>query len=403
MIQSRRPRILHVVRTLAVGGLEVGVVNLVRGLDECGFEQAILCLERPGVLASQVIPSVPVWSCATERRGLWNRHELRASYFIRKFQPDIVHARNFGAWIDAVFARLLAGCPGKMAFSVHGWESAAAMPRRRTWWCRMLARMTHAMAAVSNQTASDFAHETGIPRSRFTELATGVDTQRFRPRVRPPEPDSPIVIGCVARLAPVKGLDVLVTAFEQLKHLTHRPVELRFIGDGPVRADLQAQVEQLGISASVKFLGNRDDLPELLRELDFFALPSLREGRPTSIMEAMAVGLPIVATTVGSIPQLVEDGLTGILIPPNDVEALAQALARMVNDDTLRTDAGVAARQKAVHELSIDNMIRNYAQFYRNLMPSKRTVCQHLDTPSALPRQSLTLPQVKTSNQMKGD
>lgn len=361
-----RLRVLHVVRSLRIGGLEAGVVNLATRLPRSKFEQAILCLEGPGELASRVPRDVPVLSCVPHGRWPWQRHELTAVKLLRDFKPDITHARNYGAWIDGAFAWLCAGRPGKLAFSFHGWDSTRVMSYRRAWCCRVLARMS-AVAAVSAGTAREFAAETGIRPERFATLSSGVDTHLFRPgqTASIERTDKRIVIGCVARLVPVKRIDLLIDAFAKVA--SGGSAELRLIGDGPLRGDLERQACRRGLDRQVRFLGDRDDVAEQLRELDIFVLPSAREGRPTSVMEAMASGLPIIATRVGAVSRLVDDGETGILVPADDAGALAAALAVSISDAPLRKRLGAAARAKAERELSLEVMVRNYSDFYRRL------------------------------------
>lgn len=377
LASHRRPgdalRILHVVRTLSAGGLEVGVVNLVRVLQEAGFEQGVCCLEEKGPLAEKIPGDVPVWSCRPKNPSRFNRHELRAVSLFRKFRPDVIHARNFGAWIDSAFARTLALNPGKLAFTTHGWDRIAHMSRRKAFVCRILSAMTTGMAAVSPQTATEFGKETGIPASRFEILHSGVDTNRFAPnpdRLRR-APDASFVIACVARLDPVKRHETLIDAVSLMRSQHNVNVELRLVGDGPMRATLEDQVRRLGIERSVLFLGTRDDAPEQLRDADVFALASVREGRPTSIMEAMSAGLPVVATNVGSVADLVDDGESGFVIEPDNPEILAKTLLSLVQHDELRRKMSEAARAKALREFSLERMARDYAEFYRGIVAGK--------------------------------
>lgn len=358
------PRVLHVVRRLCFGGLEVGVINLVRHLDRLGFPQAVCCLEDRGELADRLPESTPLWTCAEGRRP--QRIPRTAAGYIRAWGPDIIHARNTGAWIDAALAWFVAGRRGQLAFSFHGWSRPDRMPRRQAFLMRQLARVTPAMAAVSAEAARQFADETDIPPGRFTVLESGVDVDRFRP------PEVPgggrrLVLGCVSRMDPIKAHDVLIEAFAQVVAGGARDLELRFLGDGPTRAGLERQARDRGIADRVRFLGMRLDVPEQLRELDAFVLSSRREGRPTSIMEALASGLPVVASRVGSIPDLVADGHTGLLFEPGDVAGLARAIGAIADDPSLRRRLGEEARRFALTELSAARMAERYAAFYRGV------------------------------------
>jgi glycosyltransferase involved in cell wall biosynthesis len=363
MAKTILPRILHVVRRLDFGGLEVGVVNLVCGLERLGFAQLVCCLEDRGALANRLPESVPVWTCAEGRRP--QRLPWRAARCIRDWRPEVVHARNGGAWIDATTAWLLAGRRGRLVFSFHGWDRLDRMPRQRAFLYRRLARMTNALAAVSTEAAQQFAEEAGIAPDRFTVLSSGVDTEQFRPPTKP-KANGRVVLGCVGRLDPVKAHDVLIEAFACIAEGPGDP-ELHLLGDGPCRADLERLARQRGIADRVRFLGMAADVSERLREMDLFVLASHREGRPTSIMEAMATGLPVVATRVGSVPELVAEGRTGLLVDPGDATALARALGALITDEALRRRLAEEARRVAVAELSLDRMVAQYAAFYRDI------------------------------------
>lgn len=364
-------RVLHVVRNLDVGGLEVALVRLIERLEGCGIHQGVCCLEAFGEMASNLPPEVPVWSCSEGRRSRWQRPELQAARIMRKFQPHVIHAENYGPWANAVMAWALAGRSGHVAFTLHGWNQTERMPRRQAFICRQLARATTAVTAVSKEAADAYAEETGIPRRRFDVLTLGVDTEQFHPAQRArstPGNRNPVVFGCVARLNPIKAHDVLLRAVAQLRDRDGAPgIELRLIGDGPARPMLEALARELAIGERVQFLGTRHDLPDLLRELDVFVLPSHREARPVSVMEAMATGLPTLATRVGSVPELVENGRAGLLVEPGDASALAVAIHRLAADAPLRRQLGQAAREIAAREFSIDQMVRQYADFYRRV------------------------------------
>lgn len=358
------PRVMHVVTRLGFGGLEVEILNLVRGLERLGFEQSLCCLEDEGELADQLPESVPVWSCGGGgvRRVAWG-----AARRIREWRPDIVHVRNGWAWPDAAIASILAGRRGGLVFSFHGWDRVGRLPWKRAFLYRQLARITPALASISAETAAKFADEAGIAPGRFAVLDSGIDVRRFRP-AEGGRTGGRIVLGCVSRLDPIKAHDVLIDAFDRALDGGRRDLELRLIGDGPTRADLERLVDERGLGDRVRFLGMRRDIDEQLRELDLFVLSSRREGRPISIMEAMASGLPIIATRVGSVAGLVGEGRAGPLVEPGDVEGLARAIAALADDPAERARIGAEARRLAVEGLSVDRMAEQYAAFYRGVM-----------------------------------
>jgi glycosyltransferase involved in cell wall biosynthesis len=362
-------RVMHVVRSLGVGGVEVGVVNIANGLDRQGFRQSVTTLEPVQTLARRLLPSIPVFACGSEPRLRGYAPIVRAAWRMRTFRPHIVHARNCATWIDATLAWLLAGSPGRLVCSIHGLDWIGRVSPRRAFIYRQLARLTYTIAAVSAPTARQFALESGIPEQRFTVLPSGVDLDRFHPGI-PGEHGryARVVLTCVARLGQLKGHEVLIRAFELALRRSAVPLDLQLVGDGPFRASLEALVRACGVESRVHFLGETVDVAEYLRRSDVFVLASLQEGRPTSIMEAMASGLPVLATRVGAVADLVEHGVHGLLVAPNDVVGLAEAMIELAHDAEKRQRLGNSARLRAAASLSLGGMVDRYRDFYRRVI-----------------------------------
>ncbi|SBT04713.1 Glycosyltransferase [Candidatus Accumulibacter aalborgensis] len=360
-------RVLHLVNSLDVGGVEVGVVNVMCGLDDLGYEQAVCCLERAGALIDRVPESISVSVCGKTDRRERLAPVLRAARSMRRFQPAVVHARNCGAWVIGALAWLLAGCPGHLVFSLHGLDWIGRVGPVRAMIYRQLARITFRMVAVGAATGECFARQVGISPERFTVLHSGVDTQRFQPalaRLRSVRSPCRVVVGCVARLGQQKGHEQLLKAFAGAAAQCPTELELRLVGDGPCRAALQTLARQLGVETAVRFMGECTDVPEQLAQFDIFVLASEQEGRPTSIMEAMAAGLPVVATRVGGVADLVIDGQSGLLVAPDDVAALTRAIVALADDAGARQTFGEAGRRLAAESFSLVSMVQNYQRFY---------------------------------------
>lgn len=252
--------------------------------------------------------------------------------------------------------------------SLHGLSSVeGTIDRRNALLFRLLEMGTARLAAVSQATAQQFAAASGIAASRIDVLHSGVDTQRFRPAASQGQTgkQEPLVVGCVARLCPGKGHETLIRAFALAKAALSIQIRLLIIGDGPARAGLEALVRALGLIPSVNFAGERADVCDQLRSLDVFVLASHQEGRPTSIMEAMATGLPVIATDVGAVADLVVEGQTGLLVAAGDTQALSQAILALLEDAPRRRAMGAAARQIAEVAFTLDDMALRYAEFYR--------------------------------------
>ena len=176
---------------------------------------------------------------------------------------------------------------------------------------------------------------------------------------------------CVARLDALKGINDLVRGVAECKTM-RVGFDLSLVGDGPCRGELEGLVRSLDLSDEISFLGWREDVPALLMHADMYVLASYTEGMPLSILEAMAAGLPVVATAVGGVPELVQDGVTGLLVPPRDPQALAGAMSRLVKDPALRRRMGEAGRRRVEEHFSFDRMVQQYEDLYRELLARRR-------------------------------
>ena len=368
---ARRPlRVLHVIHGLHRGGLENGVINLVNRLPADQFEQSICCLDRRGELADRIVGDVPIFVLDRGRYDLGL--PFRLARLLREWQPDVIHCRNWNTWMDTAAAHRLVSRRTPLVWSFHGFADGEWFPWRRRVASRLLARMTDHLFAVCHDASQRYAHRTGIPTDRFEVVYNGVDTEcyapaedRARTRAALGLADHEILVLTVASLTPVKDHAGLVQAIARLPLAPEAPVRFLFLGDGALRPALETQIADLGLAQRVLLPGNSDQVPGCLSIADFLVLPSRLEGMSNAILEAMASGLPVVARRVGGNPELVVDGETGLLTAPGDVEDLAAALQRLIDDDALRWRMGQAARQRAETVFSLDAMMAAYADFYR--------------------------------------
>lgn len=364
-------RILHVVHGLPHGGLENGVVNLANRLPPVEFTQAICCLDNRGSMADRVSGEVPIFVMNRRRHDLALPFRLAA--LIERWQPDLVHCRNWNAWPDTVAAHALArGRRRRLVWSFHGFADGDRFPRRRSLASRLLAWGTDRLFAVCRHSAGIFAARTGIPLRRFEVLYNGVDTRRFAPPADPAAakaalglPAGEALILTVGSLTPVKDHHSLVEAIARLPLPDNFPVRFLFLGEGALRPALEARIEALGLEHRISMPGSSDRVADYLAAADAFVLPSRLEGMSNAILEAMASGLPVVARAVGGNPELVIDGETGILCPPDDIPAMAAAIAGLAADGDLRRRLGSAARRRAEEAFSSAAMVSAYSGFYR--------------------------------------
>jgi len=366
VVRAGPPRIVHVIPTLRIGGLEKVVVRLIDYLGP-DVSQVVVTPDRTGPV-SQLIPAgVPVVPMGDQHGpDRWNA--IRMARLFRKLRPDIVHTRNWSC-IDAVVAARLAGVP-VVIHGEHGRDAAdpEGKNRRRQRIRRLLAPLVTEFVAVSNDLARWLVEEVRIPARKVFTIHNGVDTRSFSPDGRDSArhalgvPDGSIAIGTVGRLDPVKDHLGLIRAFFRI---TSDPrVVLYIAGGGPCQSELERMIRSLGLIHRVHLLGERDDVAKILRGLDVFVLPSLGEGLSNTILEAMATGLPIVATRVGGNPELVLHELTGLLVEPRSSDSLVAALLRYVDDPGLRAAHGKAARDRTDSKFGLLPMLSAYHDLY---------------------------------------
>jgi sugar transferase (PEP-CTERM/EpsH1 system associated) len=360
------PRIVHVIPTLRIGGLEKVVVRIVEHFSQRMW-QAVVTSARKGPVAELIPEETLVVPMGDQHRpDRWNA--IRLARLFRRLRPDIVHTRNWSC-IDAVIAAKLAGVPVVIQ-GEHGRD--AADPGGKNW-CRqrvrqLLSPLITEFVAVSHDLAHWLVEEVRIPARKVHTIGNGVDTLLFSPHGRKEArrtlglPDESIAIGTVGRLDPVKDHLGLLRAFSRV--ISDPRLQLFIAGGGPRQTDLARETQSLGLARRVRFLGERDDVPKILPGLDVFVLPSLGEGMSNTILEAMATGLPVIATNVGGNPELVLHEVTGLLVEPRSPTELVAALSRYVNDPVLRTVHGRAARNRAESEFGLCRMLSAYDDLY---------------------------------------
>ena len=368
-------RVLHVIDRLGVGGTEHGLVKVIQGLGISEFEHrvcAIRSLDESWARANQLEAHAELIGQVGEGRQFLIG---RLAQVMRSFRPHIVHSRNWGA-IEAIPAARLAGIPVAI-HSEHGYEveMAAGLPLRR----RVLRKMAYAMAdavfTVTEELRAYHARQAWTSVKRIRVLPNGVDITRFAPRTvervetrkRLGLPSECFVVGTIGRVVKIKDHLTLLRSAEQLAG-GEIPIHVLIGGTGPELVALQeVAASSQNLAGRVTFLGSIDDTPEVLNAMDVFVLPSLNEGMSNTLLEAMASGLPVVATRVGGNPELVEENSSGWLFPPGDIRELASRLEQLGIDSTLRRKLGKGARARAVSQFSLEGMVARYRELYLGL------------------------------------
>jgi sugar transferase (PEP-CTERM/EpsH1 system associated) len=360
-----------VVNSLEAGGLENGVVNLVNVAAE-SYRHVIICMTTEGSFRARLKPGVEIRAMG-KRPGKDLRAFGRLIALLRRLRPAVVHSRNW-ATFDAVLAARIARAPA-VVHGEHGRDISDpnGTNRRRRRLRRACAPLVDRFVAVSEDLHRWLVEDIRISAHKVVTIRNGVEVTRFgalsrvEARRRLGIAADRLVVGTVGRLDPVKDQDGLLDAFSRLR--SRRPdTVLVIVGDGPCRAQLENHITDLALQDRVLLLGERRDIPEILMALDVFVLPSVAEGMSNTILEAMATGLPVLATRVGGSPELVEDGLTGRLVPPRDPAALAGAIDTYFEDGHLRDLHGKAGRQRAVDHFDLSRMARDYTHLYSTLL-----------------------------------
>ena len=367
------PLIAHVIHRLDYGGLENGLVNLINRMPPERYRHAILCLTDDNPEFRRRIQRPDVAVCALHKReghdlGLYRRCWAQ----LRQWRPAIVHTRGL-ATLEMQLPAWLAGGRARV-HGEHGWDAqAGSEPRRRQQLRRICNPLVSHYIALSAELAAYLENVVGVSPTRVTRIINGVDSERFHPgqdrSPLPPgfAPPGTWVIGAVGRLEKVKDHPNLVQAFIRLAETlpdARRRLRLVIVGEGSTRATLETLLDAAGLRELAWLPGARDDVPELLRAMDLFALPSQAEGISNTILEAMACGLPVVATAVGGNAELVVDGATGRLVPANDPQALAAALGELIDDPERMSAYGAAGRRRVEERFSMDAMTAAYLKVY---------------------------------------
>ena len=364
---GRPVRVFHVLFALRLGGTEAGVVKLVNAHDRRLVSSAIVSCKPSDSLREQVANDVPVFEF-DRRDGNDPRIILQLMRLFRHERPDVVHTHSWGTLCEGLVAAKLARVPF-VVHGEHGTMDLRPMNRRVQRWA--WGRFDRVLS-VSSRLAEKMAREVGFDAVRIDVIRNGIDVDRFAPgrriearRVLGIASDE-IVVGTLGRLVPVKDHANLLAAIARLK-AQGAQFKLLIVGDGPLRADLEAMALANGLGDTVQFLGARADAHLVLAAMDVYVSSSESEGLSNTIIEAMATGLPVVATRVGGADELVDEGVTGRLVPAQNPDALAGGLAELLRDTARRTRYGTAGRQRAEHEFSLRHMVSGYEAIYRGL------------------------------------
>lgn len=373
---DKRPLIAHIIYKLDYGGLENGVVNLINRMPESDWRHCIICMTDFTDFRQRIHRTdVEVYALNKPAGKAWVSY-LHLWRLLRQLKPDVVHTRNL-ATLEGQVPAFLAGIKGRV-HSEHGWDMAnlSGGNQRHRLLRRLIRPFVQQYIALSRDLQRYLERSIGVNPARLTQIYNGVDDGRFNPAGKSAS-DLPwsrrdvFVFGTVGRLQAVKDQLTLVRAFAelQLQHATlAASARLLIVGDGPQLLPLQQLIQQSGLSDKVWLAGSRDDIPDLMRCMDVFVLPSLSEGISNTILEAMASGLPVIATQVGGNPELISAGETGSLVPAADHLQLAQAMASYLQQPEMSARLGLQARADIERRFGLNRMMEQYIGVYRRVL-----------------------------------
>jgi glycosyltransferase involved in cell wall biosynthesis len=383
--RAMKPHVLTLTDAIGDGGAERVALELALGTDPARFQRS-LCVTRPPF-------DVPSNAAAVHYRRLLdegisvlvlnrrNRLDIRPWWrlaaYLRTRHVDVIHAHKFGSNVWAALLGRALSVPVVIGHE-HTW-SFEGQQLRRLLDRLVVGRLSDAVIAVSEADRARMVGLIKMPPSRVVLIPNGISW--------PSETDSRAVrdelgigsevpvLALTAVLRPQKAIDVMLRAMAILRK-THPVVRLLLIGSGESH-DLRAEAARLGVSDAVTFLGPRRNVPNILAASNVGVLSSDFEGSPLAVLEYMAAGLPVVATDVGGLPQMVEHGTTGLLVPPRDPGALAAGIARLLDEPALARAMGEQARARQRREFSSETMVRRVSDLYERLLSESGVECSH--------------------------
>lgn len=377
--------IAHVIYRFGMGGLENGLVNIINRLPDDKYQHAIVCMTDHNEFSNRLNKPVDIYDMH-KKPGKDLMLYFRLWKLFKKIKPDIVHSRNLSA-LESQLPAFLTGVPirihGEHGRDVHDLDGS----NKRYQQIRKFFRtIINYYIPLSKDLENYLINTIQVNKNKITTICNGVDTDKFnfhKPIDKAisdlPEDfikENTILIGTVGRLEEVKDQSNLLEAFIELlktPKVFNKDVKLILVGDGSLRKKIQKRIEVAGIEDKVWLAGARDKIAEIMNLMTIFVLPSLAEGISNTILEAMACGLPVIATNVGGNAELIKDGQTGFIVPASDPHAIKEKILQYIEAPDLLQEHGQSARRRIKEKFSITKMVQSYSEVYIKLLNEKIT------------------------------
>ncbi len=365
-------KVLYLITELSIGGAQKALYRLLKSLDRSSFDPVVVCLYNRTGLVSKQIQELDIEVIGLEMNAKWRWDAFwRLGKNLSQYKPTILHTWMFHANLPG---RIL-GQIARIPIIISSERTMGQEGYLRRFLNRLTSGLSDAIICVSDNVAIYAAQKIGIYEKKIFTIPNGIDISAFEAsptqqiaRKNNKLPGEKIIIGAIGRPRWVKGFDVLISAVAKITELN---ILLLFVGDGPDQYKLRQLVKNIGQSDRIFFWGDQSEIQEILPILDILVNSSFHEGMSNIILEAMAAGLPVVATAVGGTPEVVVDGETGLLVPPGDPDSLAAALLRLIQDKDLRTKMGLAGRKRVRKYFTIEETVRKTETLYFELLREK--------------------------------
>jgi glycosyltransferase involved in cell wall biosynthesis len=375
-VSAYRHRVVYLSHAFHVGGAEEMVLNLVRHLPQ-RFEPVIVCIHSAGPIGEEIRKTGVEFHVLDLNPG-WRHpfHLIKLERALTDLRADIVHTFLLTASLYGRLAAMFARVPVIIGTEVNIYENKEPRHIKAERW---LMAKTDSVVVSAGSVRDFYIDQVGADPSKVEVIYNAVDWSQLETTKTRDEMREELqlgqfapVAGIVARLTEQKAHSVLFQAMASTPGLER--LHLVVVGDGHLREQLERQATDLGIADRVRFLGARRDLGNLMSAMDMFVMPSLWEGLPLSMVLAMGAGLPVVATSVAGIPEVVHDGHSGLLVPPGDAPALGAALSQLVRSSDLRRALGTVAQASALPRYGVDGYVSSVTALYDRLLAAKHLV-----------------------------